>query len=591
MCGIFGFWLNRKLNPDDIKKGDKLTELLAHRGPDNQQNWYDLEKGIYFGFRRLSIIDLSENSNQPLIRGETSLVFNGEIYNFKDIKKNLIIKNYKFKSSGDAEVLINVWKDQKKDCLKQIDGMYAFAIFNEDKLCLVTDHFGEKPLFYLTNKEGVYFSSEIKPLLSIIKNNLKISKNFLNNFMQYGYDIDFETGFDGIKLIPPATIIEFGNPNDFKVSKYWNIDYSKENDLKNSFDSNDYKELKSILARSIERRLISDVPLGLFLSSGIDSSLIAAIVKKDLNYNLDTFTVSFEENDETYMSTKIANFLGLENKIIKVKNENFYSCQNLITIFNYPNDNLTALSIFLMSKAINDKIKVALTGLGGDEAFLGYNKYNQINSSYRKYNIPFYLKYILNLTSKLFMQRSIKISNFIKYVNYNFEKKYLFINNKITPEISNDIMIRNKYFYEESDILKQIINFERNITLPISYILANDLGSMRASIETRSPFLSKELFEFTNKFNSKCFFTNGNKTPLRNLLKNYLPSHLIEFSKKGFNVPTNKFNLSDNELIKKLNRTSNFNIKRNLSSYSSKDKNRISLRYKIIEEFKKQYQL
>ncbi|MDC0625581.1 asparagine synthetase B, partial [Alphaproteobacteria bacterium] len=139
MCGIFGFWLNRKLNPSDIELGNKLTRLLAHRGPDNQKNWHDVNNGVYFGFRRLSIIDLTDNSNQPIVRGNTTLVFNGEIYNFKEIRKNLIYKNYSFKSSGDAEVLINIWREKKYNSLEFLDGMYAFAVYENNKLTLVTD--------------------------------------------------------------------------------------------------------------------------------------------------------------------------------------------------------------------------------------------------------------------------------------------------------------------------------------------------------------------------------------------------------------------------------------------------------------------
>jgi asparagine synthase (glutamine-hydrolysing) len=586
MCGIFGFWLNRKLNPSDIELGNKLTRLLAHRGPDNQKNWYDVDNGVYFGFRRLSIIDLTDNSNQPIVRGNTTLVFNGEIYNFKEIRKNLIYKNYFFKSSGDAEVLINIWREKKYNSLDFLDGMYAFAVYENKKLTLVTDPFGEKPLFYLINKNGVYFSSEIKPLLSIEKNHINLSKSFYKNFMQYGYDLDFNTGFDNIKLMPPATILEFTNPKNYSSKKYWNINKPNEKELKKKFAKQDYEILKSKLINSIDTRLISDVPIGLFLSSGVDSSLIASIIKKELNYNLETYTVSFGGNDETLMSKKISEYLGLKNNVVKPKSKDFYNCENLLSLFGYPNDNLTALSIYLMSEAVSKNIKVALTGLGGDEAFLGYNKYHFIYSKLRMKKTPEYFKIILNfILQNKKIKKSNRINNFLKYFIYENEKKYLYLNNKISAELFDIGKKENEYFINQNNFLNNTINFERNITLPNSYIMANDLGSMRASIETRSPFLSKDIFEFANQFSSKCFFSNGSKTPLRKLLANYLPDQLIDKGKKGFNVPTDIFKLPYNELTSKIFKNTGFKNCNNILDFSEKDKNRIALRLKIIDEF------
>lgn len=586
MCGIFGFWLNRKLNPSDIEIGNNLTKLLAHRGPDNQKNWYDVNNGLYFGFRRLSIIDLTDNSNQPIVRGNTTLVFNGEIYNFKEIRKDLIYKNYSFKSTGDAEVLINIWREKKYNSLELLDGMYAFAVYENNKLTLVTDPFGEKPLFYLINKHGVYFSSEIKPLLSITNNSINLSKSFYKNFMQYGYDLDFNTGFDNIKLMTPATILEFENPQSYSSTKYWNINKPKEKDLKNRFEKKDYKILKSKLINSIDARLISDVPIGLFLSSGIDSSLIASIIKKELNNNLETYTVSFGSNDETYMSKKISEYLGLKNNVVKPESKDFYNCENLLSLFGYPNDNLTALSIYLMSKAVSKDLKVALTGLGGDEAFLGYNKYHYIYSKLRMKKIPEYLKSIVIFILKNNkIKKSNRINNFLKYFIYEKEKKYIYLNNKISAELFDISKSENKYFINHSNLLNDTINFERNITLPNSYIMANDMGSMRASIETRSPFLSKDIFEFANQFSPESFFSSGSKTPLRKLLATYLPDQLIDKGKKGFNVPTDIFKLPYNELTTKIYKNTDFKNSNGISDFSEKDKNRIALRLKIIDEF------
>lgn len=588
MCGIFGFWLNRKLNQQDVSLGDRLTNMLAHRGPDNQNSWFESDKGIYFGFRRLKIIDLSESSNQPMKRNGDIIAFNGEIYNFRDIKKNLEQENYIFKSNGDAEVLINSWDKYGSESLNRLDGMFAFSLFHKDNLYLVTDFFGEKPLFYYTTNEGVFFSSEIGPLLQIHETG-RIEKNYdKKNFLSLGYDIDFETGYKDIKLLKPSTFLHFKNPNNFYINKYWQLENIQNKNKKKIFEKKDIKHIKNLIIESLEKRLICDVPIGLFLSSGIDSSLIASISSNELNTNLDSYTVAFNGNlDESYLAKKIANHLNINNEIINTKSSDYYSVKNLNSLFNFPNDNLTGLSIYLMSESVRKKITVAITGLGADEAFVGYNKYKKIIKNEFYYKLP---KTFIKIGKKilrylLFINNKKLINRFLMLHEDNLNK-YISLNNKLAA--SFDLNKSLNLFDDSSEIsfLDQVLSFEKKITLPISYNLANDHGSMRASIETRTPFLNKKIFEFNNNFSPKAFFSNGNKSPLRAILSDYLPPELIDVKKKGFNVPLNQFKVDDKILKHYLTKIIDGSFENNLSLFSSIDKNKLSLRSKILNNFK-----
>ncbi len=587
MCGIFGFWLNRKLNKDDLILGKKNTKLLSHRGPDNQGEWYDIDKGIYLGFRRLSVIDLSQASNQPMHNDNTTLAFNGEIYNFKYLKKTYLENKYQFNSSGDTEVLMNMWKEFEDQSVEKIDGMYAFAVFHNNTLNLVTDYFGEKPLYLYTCEKGIFFSSEASVLIKLFSLNFKYDDNELISFLSFGYTPDYKTGFNNLELIKPATIIKFSSPFNKETKKYWNIKKLKNNNLKTKFDKSDYDKLLSILIESIENRMHSDVPIGLFLSSGLDSSLIAAIIKKELNRNIDSYTVSFSKNyDESEFAQNIANYLEINHKIIENTNEDFYNVRNLNDIYNYPNDNLTALSIYLMSKGVNEKIKVAITGLGGDEAFFGYNKYDFIRRNQFYYLLPFISNININKINFLFKNFS-SLFKLFQYTNGNNYRRYISLNNKLSGALFSNIKNTNNFFSnKKNDLFLETVDFERNVTLPLSYILANDHGSMRASLETRTPYLSKKLFEFLYQFHHSAFYENNKKkSPLFNLLSKYLPNHLIEKRKRGFNVPIEKFSL-DNELFNKYIRkyNSNFNSD-HIKLFNEKDKCRLSLRFSILNYF------
>jgi len=558
MCAIFGFYLNRELNINDINLGKKALKMLEHRGPDDSGIWFNKKKGIFFGHNRLSIIDTSPLNKQPMSYNGTTLIFNGEIYNFKEIKKKFENKFPKFKTLGDTEVLLKLYHFNEKKTLDYLDGMFAFACFKDKKLFLAVDHFGEKPLYYAKLKEGIYFSSEAKPLIELLKLSLTPDKKLKMEFILFGYINSPNTIYQNLFKLEPAHYIEC-TTQDKKIrlnkKKYWTVKpRSFSSGIIQPISKDKIKNIKEILLTSIKSRMISDVPIGLFMSSGIDSILIASLIKKELNQNIDTYTVKFDSkkvHDESTYAKRIAKHLGLNHTIISSNYKKNYNLNNLLELYSLdPNDNLTIFSIFAMSQSARKNIKVALCGMGGDEIFLGYNRYS------------FFYKYIdlirklrnfsptINLIDKLSNNKFKKIQT----LNKNFlrvNKKNIYLNqlnrNQLQLYEENLITsISSKYFSGNLNIfLKEMFDYDLKYTMPNSYIPPIDLGSMKASLEVRSPFLNKNLYEYIDKnIDQRSLLKFGSKNILKTILKEYLPEKYLNLPKRGFVFPVS-------ELIKK----------------------------------------
>lgn len=560
MCGIFGFYLNRPLVEKDIINAKIALKLQNHRGPDNTGYWCSKEEGIFLGHNRLSIIDLNKYANQPMSEDNSVITYNGEIYNFKDIKRKYFNDSTKFFSRSDTEVLLKLWNLKGSKCLNELDGMFAFGIYVKEEVNLVVDHFGEKPLYYLNNEEGVYFASEISPLLRMCNCNLRKDKNFVDEFLLFGYINSPYTAYEGINKVPPSTIINIKKIGaSFLVKKelYWiKPERYYQNTTNISIPKEKIKDLKNLIVESVESRLVSDVPIGLFLSSGIDSTLLASIVRLELNKKIKCFTVKFDKNlihDESESSEKIAEYLNLEHEILINKKEENYTIANLLNLYsNDLNDNTTIFSYYEMSKLASKKVKVALSGLGGDELFLGYNRYIFFSKYLRK------IYFLRKLKNKLIKSNEIlngplnKLSrlynNFLTvpesdfYLRYkNLDQNELFNNNSknlITKYFNNS----DKYFFD------QMFKYDINQTMPCSYIPANDLGGMKASLEIRSPFLNKKIYEYlANNFNQRDILNYGSKQILKDILSNYIPIKLISKKKQGFVFPIDEIIQKNNK--------------------------------------------
>ena len=553
MCAIFGFYLNRELNIDDINLGKKALKMLTHRGPDDSGVWFNKEEGIFFGHNRLSIIDTSSVNKQPMNYNDTTLIFNGEIYNFKEIKEKYKNEFSKFKTHGDTEVLLKSFHYHEEKAFNYLDGMFAFACFKKKKLYLAVDHFGEKPIYYAKLQEGIYFSSEPKPLIELLNLSPNKDEKLKMEFILFGYINSPNTIYQNLFKLEPAHYIEcVKKEKEIRLDKkkYWESKRTSFNSGSvKPIDKIEIQNIKDILLNSIKSRLVSDVPIGLFMSSGIDSILIASLIKKELNQNIDAYTVKFDStkvHDESKYAKEIAKFLGLNHTTLS-SGSNYdakFDLNNLRELYSLDvNDNLTIFSIYMMSGLAKKNIKVALSGLGGDEIFLGYNRYTFYNKYLSLIKKTRKFSNIFNSIDKLFNKKFKKLhalnKNFLQtderniYLNlHNFNQLQSFQEDNITS-------ISNKYFSGNlNNFFEEMVDYDLKYALPNSYIPAVDLGSMKAGLEVRAPFLNKNLFEYINgNIDQRSLLKFGSKNILKKILSEYLPEKYLNLPKRGFVFP------------------------------------------------------
>ena len=585
MCGIFGFKLKRSLNDNDLNKSLKCLNLLKHRGPDNQGYYFDKKNGVFLGHTRLSIIDLSEKSNQPFIKDNLVIAYNGEVYNYKEIKDDLDDQN--FSTNSDTEVLLSLWKQSKIQGLRKIDGMFAFAIYDNKELFIGTDYFGEKPIYYVNDDNGFYFSSEPKVLVEFLNLEASLSNSELEEFISLGFILSPGTGFVKLKVLERNTLIKVGHKNNLERSKIFLIEDIADVNKKMVLTDQDYNEFKDIFLRSLKRRLISDVPLGILLSSGLDSTLIAACMVKEFNLKPLTFTASFEDGvDEAPAVKKITEYLGLKNiEISSTANNDWKDLdQNTLNLYTVLNDNISGIYTKQICDVAKKHIKVGLTGIGGDELFYGYNTYDFVNKYAFLYSNSKILKIISRKLSKLFKNKKINNLNNVIF-NNNYHNYIASKNREIGRLINNGYLSLSNYpIILEENIINYIRNFDFNHALFSSYLTSADRGSMSKSLELRTPFLSVEMLNFSNKFHPK-IFKNNKKLFIKRLLKEYLPEELINKQKIGFNFPLKRF-LKNKKVNFRDNLPNNFINELN-QNIEKKYFDKIAFRLLMIEKFEK----
>ena len=563
MCGFTGY-LSDLIEPDETLIS-LMSNRLNSRGPDSEGIWTDKEDGFAVGHKRLSILDLSEAGYQPILSSDKRyvLAYNGEIYNHLELRKNLNFENHNWVGTSDSETLvecISEWGIEKT--LKNINGMFAFSLWDRKKkeLTLARDRMGEKPLYYGNLKNSFLFGSQLKSFIDFPGWEGAIDKTSLRFYFKYGYVPSPRSIFKNFNKLEPAHYITVKKRDSFVCRKfcYW--------DLKNKFvmsKSKDFNEtyvgseiLEEKLKNSVKKRMISDVPIGAFLSGGLDSSIIVCLMQSQSKIPINTFTIGFENKnfDETLKSKNIANFIGSNHtEIILSSSDSYGIVETLSEVWDEPFADLSQIPTLLLSKITKNYVTVALSGDGGDELFCGYNRYLNGLDLYKfsKLKIPNFIfnklkfkKLVSNLNNELLIEKYDKFFNVINtnniYDYYSkvvsiFDEKDLIIKDKFSNnlELINDTFDENQFFDEEI-----LMYLDMKQYLPEDIMTKVDRASMSFGLETRAPFLDHELLEYSLKIPlaQKKNHTKG-KQIIREILNNYLPRPLVDKNKKGFSVP------------------------------------------------------
>jgi len=548
MCGIFSLFLSRPLNDADIELGRAGVRALRHRGPNSEGEWIDRERGVYLGHCRLSIVDLSSASDQPMVRDDLVIAYNGEIYNHRSLRERLQSVGLKFSSTGDTEVLLRALQHFGPRALDEIDGMFAYALWDGRAGYLATDPFGEKQLYYATNRDGTYVSSELEPLARALKAQPDLSADTLAAYMALDYIPQPKTAFAGVKRLGPAAMIEIRNGRAGDSFRYWRpAKFLVHGGPIRELSERDLDAVHDILCESIEGRLIADAPMCVFLSSGVDSSLLVALAAREFDRPLDCITVSIAPGtplDEAGLARETAEALGVSHTVIDGREGQAQGdAQFYLQMYGQPNGTLTVASVYQIAKAGAERgFRAGLTGMGGDEIFLGYLKNDFFFKHRGLYRQPEWLRRSLGSAMGPFAGVSRKISIFRDLVSVRDYERYLAKKNQPTISILRQIpgfsRWAEKVFGGATDPIELAVPyFEVSEGLANAHLTASDVGSMRASMELRTPFLNRRLQERMAEFDPRSLLAFGQKSVLRRLLRRYLPDRIVDRPKRGLVFP------------------------------------------------------
>lgn len=545
MCGILGIYNFEKsqLLEDEF---NTALNLISFRGPDQKGVFYD--KNIILGHNRLSILDLSEKAKQPFKNKQENIIltYNGEIYNFKEIRNELIKKGHIFNTESDTEVVLKAYEEYGFDCVKQFNGMFAFALWDKNKniLFLARDPIGIKPLYYYLSKNKLIFASEIKAILEFSELNKELDKEALYNFLRFQYISAPNTIFKSIKKLLPGNILLIKN-NKIKIFPFYILEDAK------SSKSN----LKGSLIDAVTDQLVSDVPVGVFLSGGIDSTIITKIVS-DIKINVNTFSVGFENDkffDESHYAKIVAETFRTNHNELFIKPPNIKDLKNIIWHLDEPLADYAAIPTYYLSKFARKKVKVVLTGEGADELFGGYKYYNLEKRAHLLRNTPIIIR---DLLSTIFKKVN-KVTNRETLINYlshatmdlNTSLEHwqqIFTKNEIDTIMSKQINLNQSSITNNNDSMNFLLCKDIKQWLPDDLLMKVDKMSMANSLEARVPYLDLRLVDsIVNLSSKKKFGLLHNKIILKNAFKNEIPKEILKRPKHGFDVPINNW-LRDN---------------------------------------------
>lgn len=559
MCGIVGYGgFTKKVSLD------KAIATIKHRGPDG--NGIEYFEGIALGNTRLAILDLSKKGHQPMFSQDKSfcITFNGEIYNFLEIKK-LLEHKYQFRSNSDTEVILYAYQQWGFKCLERLDGMFSFVLYDLKKQLLfgARDRLGQKPLKYYFENGKLIFASEIKAILPLLDSKPDIDEIAIDNFLTLQYVPTPATGFKKIYKLPAGHYFIYKN-SSLSVQKYWSLNFNKKMDLSN----NEWQDLIfSEIKRAVKSHLVSDVPVGALLSGGLDSSIIVALMSLNSSKQVNTFSIGFDDDqfDESPYAKKVSQLYKTKHtKLIVTSDDLINNLTKITEIYDEPIADNSILPIILVSKLASTKVKVALTGDGGDENFAGYDRYFFVNLANGLSKLPPIFKNSLRILGKYSLKvfpskRTERMNRFLstldhpfysKYINYNSFFSHYVKQNLYSTDFKNIIGKNDTYelyrsfFDPKLDALDNALNFDINTYLPDDLLYKTDSAAMANGLELRSPFLDHSLMEkIASMPSQKKLLFSQKKKILKEIAHkfNLLPKEIIHRPKHGFTIPQNKW--------------------------------------------------
>lgn len=541
MCGFVGY-INKKDNKEKTLK--KMTMAISHRGPDDENLYIDENAAI--GHRRLSIIDL-EGGKQPMEYKDLVIAYNGEVYNFKEIKEDLIKKGHTFKTTCDTEVILHGYAEYGADIVNELRGMFAFVIWDKEnkKLFGARDHFGQKPFYYALMNDTFMFGSEIKSFLyheDFIK---KVNKNALKPYLTFQTSVLEETFFEGVhKLLPGHYFTYDMETKKMDIQKYYEIEFKPE---KKDLDEL-VKEIDETITKSIDYHVIADVPVGSYLSGGIDSSYVVSYLKPDK-----TFSVGFDYKNfnEVPLAKGLSDILKIENVSELINSDDFFNNIDKVQYYSdEPNANLSAVPLYFLSKLASKDVKVVLSGEGADELFGGYTFYKEDDLLLKYRKLPKFIRKTLKaIVSPLpsFHGKNFLVKGGSKIEDYYIGNAFVFdnkeANNILTKQYQNDIKFQDitKPYYDKAKDLDDVTKMQyldMHFWLPNDILLKADKMSMANSLELRVPILDKEVFKLSNTVAPEYKVSHGTtKYALRKAASKRIPEQWYKRPKKGFPVP------------------------------------------------------
>src|ERR1039457_1017504 len=561
MCGIAGFIsLNNTIEPDQLKGA---TRLLRHRGPDAEGFYFTDDKKIGLGHRRLSILDLSVSANQPMFssNGRYVIIFNGEVYNFKELRQNLKNKGAGLKTNSDTEVILELFAEKGTECFKELNGMFALAIFDicKNVLTLARDHAGIKPLSMYFDEGDFVFASELKAIHYIKKSALTINKKAIPYFLHLGFIPHPLTIYNNTEKFLAASFLQIDvtaissqNLNAHPKSFWRPESIIGRNSIKDEKKAK--ATLNSLLLDSVEKQLISDVPIGTFLSGGVDSSIVTAIASKVSKQKINSYSIAIDDGrfNESKYAHQVSRHLKTQHHEFNVKEKEVVELINeLIPVYHEPFADSSAFPTMMVSRLAKKNVTVALSGDGGDELFMGYGAYKWAKILDESW-VPL-AKLPLFSISKLLNDRYQRTGKLFAYNKRGNLKTHIFSQEQYffrEQELSN-ILIENKFDFIEENMnlntnrkltpVEEQSLWDFNYYLPDDLLVKTDRASMHYSLEIRVPLLDYRITEFAFNLDTNLKIRgNDMKYLLKQVLYDYLPEEIFRRPKWGFSIPLKK---------------------------------------------------